>query len=131
MKRFLQQPFLVYLFTGGLNTAISLALFAIMVKLGANYLFASGFVYIFGIIEGYIFSSIWVFKHKIDLTKLFKYSGVYAISFIFNLLLMYIAVDILLLNKVLAQILVTAILTLLNYQLVKILVFKRHKAPAS
>lgn len=120
MKRY---RFYVYLLTGGLNTVISLLLFALMVKIGVNYLFASCFIYVFGIIEGYIFSSLWVFKHKIKLSGLFKYSSVYAIAFIINFILIYVTVEIFLLNKIIAQIIVTGVLTIINYQLVKMFVF--------
>lgn len=119
--------FFVYLFTGGMNTIISLLLFALMVQSGINYLLASCITYVFGIIEGYIFSSLWVFKHKIKFSGLFKYSGVYAIAFVINFILMYLAVEILLLHKILAQIIVTGILTIANYQLVKIFVFHSKK----
>jgi|LauGreDrversion4_2_1035121.scaffolds.fasta_scaffold21076_2 putative flippase GtrA len=119
--------FFIYLLTGGINTVISLLLFALMVKIGINYLLASCITYVFGIIEGYLFSSLWVFKHKIKFSGLFKYSGVYAIAFVINLVLMYLAVEMLLLDKILAQIIVTGVLTIINYQLVKIFVFHSEK----
>lgn len=120
--------FYIYLFTGGMNTVISLLLFALMIRVGINYLLASCITYVFGIIEGYIFSALWVFKHKIKFSGLFKYSGVYAIAFVINLVLMYLAVEVLLLHKILAQIIVTGILTIANYQLVKIFVFHSKKS---
>ena len=116
----MQRSFLVYLFIGWLNTFISLVLYGLMIQFSINYLMATSLVYVFGIVEGYIFSSLWVFKHEICLGGLIKYSGVYAVAFIINLLLMYISVDIIGLHKLLAQIIVMAALPVLNYQLVKI-----------
>ena len=123
----LKKPFIIYLFTGGLNTLISLGIYSLMLKLGVNYLLSSSVTYVFGIIEGYILSSLFVFKHKIKLFGLIKYSGVYGISFILNFILIYLTVSFLGMNKIIAQIIVTAILTILNYTLIKILVFRLNK----
>lgn len=122
-----KNPFFIYLFTGGLNTLISLLVYSLMLKLGVNYLLSSSVTYVFGIIEGYIFSSVFVFKHKIRLSGLIKYSGVYGISFILNFILIYLTVSFLGMNKIIAQVIVTAILTILNYTLIKVLVFRLSK----
>ena len=117
-------PFIIYIFTGALNTLISLTLYVILLHLKTNYLLASGIAYFFGIVEGYVFSALWVFKHNVRISGLLKFSSVFGFSFFLNLVAMYLIVDIISLIKLLAQIIVTGVLTILNYQLIKIFVFK-------
>lgn len=121
----IKKTFIKYLLSGGTNTLISLAIFTIMVHFGVNYLFASSFVYIYGIIQGYVFNCKFVFHTQVIWQGLLRYSGVFAISFILNLILMYIGVDIFHLQKLVSQIIVTGMLTILNYQLIKLFVFEK------
>ncbi|WP_411961503.1 GtrA family protein [Francisella sp. SYW-2] len=118
---------LLYILFGGMNTFISLMMYWCMIKIGLNYLFSSSFVYVFGIIEGYIFTSLWVFNHKIKISSLIRYSEVYGISFIINIVLMYTMVDIFYLSKLISQIICTGILTIANYQMMKIYVFRKKE----
>ena len=99
MKKY---PFIIYLVTGGLNTIISLELYNLLIQFGIYYLIASGISYVFGVIEGYIFSSLWVFKYKVRFSGLIKYYVVYGISFVINVGLMYLMVSVLGLNKFMA-----------------------------
>lgn len=116
--------FLIYLITGGLNTLISLGLYVLLLYLGVNYLVASSITYIYGIIEGYFFSATFVFRNKIKIVGLYKYTGVYGVTFFINIALMYTAVGICGLHKLLAQIVAIVIVTILNFQLIKIFVFE-------
>ena len=114
----------LYLFFGGLNTAITFILYAILVKLEVSYLVASSVCYLVGIFEGFLFNAWFVFKHKPQLSSLTKYSLVYVVAYVINISLLYLAVKYLQLAKIEAQLLVTIIVTLLNFKLVKLLVFR-------
>ena len=122
---FMRHPIIRYLSVGGFNTLMSLAIYYSLLKLGLNYLLASAITNIFGVLEGFLLNAIIVFKHKVILSSLLKYSSVYVISFILNLILMYIWVDCLFVSKLIAPILTLAIITILNYFLVKRFVFIR------
>ena len=116
--------FVKYIISGILNTIICLGLYKIMLLCGFNYLFASSIMYIYGIVEGYILNSIIVFKHQICFRVLIKYSGVYCISFLINFILMYLLGYNFSINKFYSQMIVTLILTIFNYQLIRVVVFR-------
>lgn len=80
---------------------------------------------LFGILEGYILNAKLLYKAKLEFKELFKYFNVYAIAFILNLVLMFAFVSFFSIQKLLAQILTTGILTILNYQIVRLFVFRR------
>lgn len=115
-----------YLFAGGLNTVISLLLYYGLLKLHVNYLVATSIANVFGVIEGFLLNAILVFKHKVKLSGLIKYSSVYGISFVNNLAIMYVFVELLYVSKWLAPIPTTIICTLLNYWMVKRFVFSKR-----
>ena len=122
----LSKHFTSFLFIGGFNTLVCMLVFWLFSdKLKFNYLLSSGIMNIFGIIEGYILNAKFLYKTKLKFKELLKYFNVYAIAFILNLLLMYLFVSILGVQKICAQILTTGILTLLNYQIVKLFVFRK------
>lgn len=114
-----------YLVIGGFNTCACLLVYYILLQLNVHYLVASSITNVFGVLEGYILNSILVFKNKVKFTGLLRYSTVYTIGFINNLILMYIFVDIANLGKFIAQVLTIAIATILNYWMVKRFVFSK------
>lgn len=116
--------FIHYLFFGGLNTAITFILYALLIKIGVSYLLASSISYIFGIGEGFLFNAWFVFKHKPQLSKLTKYSLVYVVSYVINICLLYVFVRYCHLPKIEAQLIVTLIVTLVNFKLIKSAVFR-------
>jgi putative flippase GtrA len=124
IKLFTKYKGLRFLFTGGLNTIICLILFAILINVGLNYLLASTMVFIFGVIEGYLLSAVFVFRHKINFRPLLHYSLVYLVSYVVNITLLYICVDFIKLSELNGQIVTSLLVAALNYALVKKLVFK-------
>ena len=99
-------------------------MFAILINFGLNYLLASTIVFIFGVIEGYLLSSLLVFRRKINFRPLLRYSLVYLVSYAINITLLYICVDFVKLNELNGQIVTSLLVATLNYALVKKLVFK-------
>ncbi len=116
--------FIKFLFIGGFNTAVCMLLFWLLNRTGLNYLLSSGLMNVFGVIEGYILNAILLYKSKIRFKDLLKYGNVYLFAFIANLLLMYGFVTGLNLPKLFSQILTTGLLTIINYQIIKLFVFK-------
>lgn len=113
-----------FLLTGGLNTVVCLGFFAILIKHGVNYLLASTIVFIFGIIEGYVLSSALVFRHKISFRPLLRYAVVYIVSYIVNIVLLYVCVELVNLGKFNGQVITSLLIAVMNYILIKKLVFK-------
>ena len=113
-----------FLVIGTTNSVICFFLYAGLLKLHLYYLLASLLTFITGVLFGFMLNSLVVFKHKPHFIKLTKYFGLYCITCILNLSIMYLFVDILSLNKLLAQIFTMGIIAVLNYYLIKIFVFK-------
>lgn len=120
----INKNFIKFLLIGGSNTVICMILFWGLNKIGFNYLLSSALMNIFGIIEGYILNAKLLYKTNLKLKELFKYFNVYAVAFVLNLIMMYVFVSCMHIQKLLAQILTTGILTIINYQIVKLFVFK-------
>lgn len=112
-----------YIFFGLLNTVITFVLYVFLIKLGVQYLIASTICYGVGIIEGFIFNGVFVFGGKLKLSSLSKYSLVYVVAYFINVTMLYCLVDYVEINQILSQIIVTVIVTLLSFKLVKWLVF--------
>lgn len=124
IKLFTKYKGLRFLFTGGLNTVICLILFAILINIGLNYLLASTVVFVFGVIEGYLLSAVLVFRHKINFRPLLRYSLVYIASYVVNIMILYSCVEFIPLSKINGQIVAALLVAVLNYALVKKVVFK-------
>lgn len=126
--KFLQSRFFKFLISGGLNTLICLLLYWILIHNQVNYIFASTLMFIFGVIEGYILSAIFIFKHKINFLHMVKYTSVYISSYILNIAILAIGVELIGLSHFMSQVVTSALVAVLNYFLVKIFVFKQKTA---
>lgn len=102
---------------------MSLCLYWFLVKMGINYIFASSISYVFGVIEGYVLHSIFVFKKTLAIKAFCKYSSVYIVSFFVNIIFLYVLVDIFHINKFVSPVICSAIITIVNYIMIKIFVF--------
>ncbi|MEH7252410.1 GtrA family protein [Neobacillus niacini] len=117
--------FIKFCIVGVTNTGISLLVYALLLKFNVHYLAASTISYFAGIVNGYIFSSSFVFKEKTNYVQALKFLGVYLSSLLINLAFLYILVDILHISKFLAQVIVTGFNVVYNYLLNKFWTFKR------
>ena len=124
MRNLLSHRIVTYLIIGGANTIINLLVFYVLLKLQVNYLIANVLCFIIGVLLGYILNTLIVFKAKLHFAALLKYSSVYISSMAINLVLLFLLVHYGELNKMVAQIITTAIVTVVNYVLIKKIVFK-------
>ena len=124
MRNLLSSKVITYLIIGGTNTLINLLIFYIFLQFGINYLIANVFCFIIGVLLGYILNTLIVFKNKLHFAALLKYSTVYLSSMVVNIVLLFGLVHYGELNKMLAQIVTTAVVTVVNYLLIKKVVFK-------
>lgn len=116
-------PLVRFLVTGGLNTLVCLALFWVLIKIHINYIVASTIMFAFGIVEGYILSAWLVFKTKIQLSHLLKYSLIYILSYSLNIAILFICVEFMGIEKLASQTITSLIVAFVNYYLVKKLIF--------
>lgn len=116
--------FLKFCIVGASNTTISLVAYYLLLKLDIHYLLASSIAYFAGLINGYLFSSSYVFKQKKNVNQAIKFILVNASSLLINLLFLYILVDVLGVSKILAQVFVTCFNVVYNFFLNKWWTFK-------
>jgi len=117
-------PFIKFCLVGVTNVAISYTIYYILLTFGINYLIANAIAYIMGILNGYIWSSKYVFKKNKSLNNMMKFFAVYISSLFINLGIMYICVDCYNMHKLIAPIFAIGVGTIYNYILNKIWTFK-------
>ena len=107
-----------YLMVGGWNTLFGILFYTMLIKLFGeeHYLLLSIFSNIVAISQSYTSYKIIVFKTKGHILKEYiKCYGVYGITFLAGLVLMYIFVDKLSISAVASNIVVTLLLTIISY----------------
>lgn len=125
LGKLLHSRFFKFLISGGLNTLICLLLYWILIHNQVNYILASTLMFIFGVIEGYILSAVFIFKHKVNFLHLVKYTSVYLSSYVLNIAILAACVELIGLSHFMAQVVTSALVAVLNYFLVKIFVFRQ------
>jgi len=116
--------FIKFCLIGVTNVAISYTIYYILLTFGINYLIANAIAYIMGILNGYIWSSKYVFKKNKSLNNMMKFFTVYISSLFINLGIMYICVDTYNMHKLIAPIFAIGVGTIYNYTLNEIWTFK-------
>lgn len=125
ISKLFQSRFFKFLISGGLNTLICLFLYWVLIHHQVNYILASTVMFIFGVIEGYILSAIFIFKHKINVLHLVKYATVYLSSYVVNIAILAACVELVGMSHFMGQVVTSALVAVLNYFLVKMFVFRQ------
>ena len=125
--RQLRVQFLKFIDLGVMNTAVSLIVIYVIMKIGLNYRLSNFIGYIAGLINSFIFNKVWVFKTKKNLIKegltfIIVFALCYGVQYLM-LLLMVERYDI---NKYVSQFLPMGIYTFLNFILNRIFTFKNR-----
>ncbi|MEL7605887.1 MAG: GtrA family protein [Sedimentibacter saalensis] len=118
------ERFLKFGIVGVLNTVISLAVYNIFLLLGLHFLIANAIGYLAGIFNGYVLSSKFVFKAKMDTNKGSKFVITYLSSFFIGSLILYFLVEFIKVPEEIAPIFVTVFNLFYNYIINKIWTFK-------
>lgn len=116
--------FIKFCIVGVANTTISLVAYYILMRVGVYYLVASTIAYCVGILNGFFFSSTFVFKRKMGVKLAVRFVGVYLSSLLINLGLLFVLVDFSGVPEFLAQVMVTFFNVIYNYFLNKLWTFK-------
>lgn len=124
MRRKNTKPFLTFLMTGGFNTLLCLLVYWLLIQVNVPYLLASTLMFIYGVIQGYLFSAFFVFQQQAKWQNLLKYSMVYVCSYVFNIAILYVCVTDIGVSKFMGQVITSLLVATLNYVLVKKMVFK-------
>jgi len=116
IKRLLKKKEIRFVFVGVLNTIFTYFIYVLLIYFRINHLISIGVVYIIGIISGYIMNKFFTFESKGKIfVEFFKYLTVYIILFFLSILLMWIIVDKLRINKYIAGIINICIISILGW----------------
>ncbi len=117
-----------YSIAGLLNTIIAITVYTLLIIIGINYLASNIIGFFAGLINGYIWNNRWVFKvnSKSNITKV-KYllTGLFGLGL--SSVLLIIFVELLKIDKIVSQFIVTVIIILINYLINKKWVFGGEK----
>jgi len=116
--------FIKFCIVGVTNVIIFYTIYYILLTLGISYLIANTIACIIGILNGYVWSSEFVFKKNKSINNMMKFSIVYISALFINLVIMYICVDTYNVHKLIAPIFAIGTGTIYNYMLNKIWTFK-------
>lgn len=103
--KFYNNEFFRFLIVGGLNTAITYAIYFAGVSLHIHYMIAYSFAFIIGIMMSYTLNTAFVFKSTFAIRKALRFPMVYFIQYILGVMLLYILIDTLHVDKKIAALL--------------------------
>jgi len=106
--RFINSEFVRFIFVGGVNAAATFGIYALLLLIWP-YPVAYSAAYLTGIFISYYLNTRFVFRKSIDLKKALRYPLVYLAQYLTGLLALYILVDTLHINKLLASPLTTVV----------------------
>lgn len=116
IKNLFKRKEIRFLFVGGINTVVGYGSYALFIFLGLNYVAAQTFSTIIGVINSYFWNKYFTFKQPYkSFAEIIKFLSVYLVSYLMNLLILYIFVDILKLNEYAAGLLGLIFTTLISY----------------
>ncbi len=118
------KQFILFCIVGASNTLITLGVYTLLLKLNVPYLVASPIGYACGVLNGYLWSSKVVFKKTKTVDNATKFIIVNLFVLAVNTFLMWIWVDILIIQKVWAQVLTMCFTMPLNFILNKIWTYR-------
>lgn len=121
---------LLYLFFGVLTTIVSLSTYYFFSEiLEIHYLISNVFSWIFAVLFAYITNRLWVFKSKNNdiksiLKEMFAFVNCRLLSGAIDMVVMFLLVDILIVNSMYAKLITQIVVVILNYIFSKLIVFK-------
>lgn len=119
--------FIKFGLVGVLNTLINWILFILLNSFGIYYIISNVIAYSISTLNSYLWNSKWVFKYSGDNVKetSLKFIVLNVIGLTLNTIILYLLVDIVGLNKLIALVITTGIVMILNYFINKLWVFKK------
>lgn len=123
----------IYGIFGVLTTIVNICIYTLCVKqLSLHYLIANVIAWIIAVIFAFITNKLFVFKsksweRKIWINEFTKFIGARIVTGVLDMLMMYIMVDVLILNDVFSKTIVNIIVILVNFVFSKLIIFKKTK----
>ena len=119
--------FIKFGLVGVLNTIINWILFILLNSMGVYYIISNIIAYSISTLNSYLWNSKWVFKYTGDNVNqtTFKFITLNIIGLVLNTINLFLLVDIIKLPKIIALIIATGVVMILNYFINKLWVFKK------
>ena len=119
--------FIKFGLVGVLNTIINWILFILLNSMGVYYIISIIIAYSISTLNSYLWNSKWVFKYTGDNVNqtTFKFITLNIIGLVLNTIILFLLVDIIKLPKIIALIIATGVVMILNYFINKLWVFKK------
>jgi len=129
VKRFCDKIFtdrkIRFLFVGVLNTAVGYGAYALFIFLGMHYAIAQFASTVIAVAHSYLWNKHFTFKSKgKSAAEAARFAGVYGVSYLFNLLLLYVFIDLFGINHYLAGLITLFATTVISYVGHKTISFK-------
>lgn len=121
LMKFINKEFIRFLIMGALNSLLTYLVYLILI-IPFNYGGSYAISYFLGIIFSFYMNTIYVFKEKISIRKMFKFPLVYLVQFLISELFLYLFVDSLNINKRIAPLIVIIISVPLTFILSKYII---------
>ena len=120
-----------YLVVGGLTTLVSIIVYGVFTKVfHVNYMISNIISWIASVLFAYITNKKFVFKSKCDsrgevIKEIYQFFKYRILSFLIDVLLMYVFVELISIDDMIAKVIVQIIVIILNYVFSKLFVFKK------
>lgn len=120
-----------YLIMGVLTTLVSIVSYFILAKVfGINYLISNIISWIISVAFAYVTNKIFVFKNEVKekkqvLIQIYQFVKYRLLSLIIDILLMYVFVELIKMDDMIAKVINQVIVIVLNYVFSKLFVFKK------
>lgn len=124
---------LMYLIFGGLTTLVNIVSYLVLTKLfGIEYMISNVIAWFLSVVFAYITNKIFVFesktlKIKAVLKEVCSFFGARLFSLGIDMVIMYIAIDMLGINDFISKISANVVVVIVNYFLSKYWIFKKDK----
>ncbi|WP_296877831.1 GtrA family protein [uncultured Methanobrevibacter sp.] len=121
----LDKELFLYVVFGTLTTLVNLVVYFVLEHLGVNYIISNIIAWFLSVLFAYVTNRIWVFESKSPniLKEMVLFFGGRIFSGALDTALLYVFIDLLLINNTISKIAVEIIITILNYVLSKLIVF--------
>lgn len=109
-----------------MNTLVNWIIFFILNNIGIYYIIANIIAYLIATANSYFWNSKWVFKYErgSKIQASFKFILLNLFGLVLNTSMLYLLVDLFYFEKILALIIATGIIMIINYFINKLWVFK-------
>ena len=121
---------ILYLFFGGCTTLVNIISFAILRLFKIDVYISNGIAWILAVLFAFVTNKIFVFESKgktkkETLREMISFFGFRVLSLLFDMVIMYLLIDIIHGNEIVAKVVSNVVVIILNYIFSKVFIFKK------